>query len=136
MLVLLIEKIYEGINSYDMIYIPSFMKIGTCVKAILRFCLRNLSGRTIGITVRRCFFNYAVEMGSGAVIHVSSFIKIGSGIQKLMGGGDTQKHRHTHTHTEQGDLISLLLFLQNKESRLKKQIKSRLNLSGLKIKFV
>jgi hypothetical protein len=33
------------------------------------------------------------------------------------GRGDTQ----THTHTEQRDLISLLLFLQNKESRLIKK---------------
>jgi hypothetical protein len=32
-------------------------------------------------------------MGSGAVIYVPSFIKIGSGVQKLMGGGI-----HTHTH--------------------------------------
>jgi hypothetical protein len=31
---------------------------------------------------------YAVEMGSGAaMIYIPSFIKIGSGIQKLMGGG-------------------------------------------------
>jgi hypothetical protein len=37
--------------------------------------------------------NYAVEMGSGALIYVPSFIKIGSGIQKLMRWGgfrDTQ----------------------------------------------
>jgi hypothetical protein len=32
-------------------------------------------------------------MGSGAVIYVPSFIKIGSGIQRLIGG----KYRHTHT---------------------------------------
>jgi hypothetical protein len=42
---------------------------------------------------------YAIEKGSGAMIHVPCFIKIGSGIQKWLGGGDTQ----------QGDLISLLL---------------------------
>jgi hypothetical protein len=36
-------------------------------------------------------------MGSGAVIYVPSFIKIGSGVQKLMGGGDTQTHTHTLT---------------------------------------
>jgi hypothetical protein len=30
--------------------------------------------------------NYAVEMGSGAMIYVPSFIKIGSGVHKLMGG--------------------------------------------------
>jgi hypothetical protein len=29
---------------------------------------------------------YAVEMGSVAMTYVPSFIKIGSGIQKLMGG--------------------------------------------------
>jgi hypothetical protein len=29
----------------------------------------------------------AIEMGSGAMIYIISFIKIGSGIQKLMGGG-------------------------------------------------
>jgi hypothetical protein len=29
---------------------------------------------------------YAVEIGSGAMIHIPSFIKIGSGIQKLIRG--------------------------------------------------
>jgi hypothetical protein len=33
-----------------MIYIPSFMKIGTGVQAILRFCLRRLRGCNVGIT--------------------------------------------------------------------------------------
>jgi hypothetical protein len=35
---------------------------------------------------------YAVEMGSGAMIYIPSFIKIGSGIQKLIEGG---KNIHT-----------------------------------------
>jgi hypothetical protein len=34
---------------------------------------------------------YAVETGSVATIYISSFIKIGSGIQQLIGG----IHRHT-----------------------------------------
>jgi hypothetical protein len=34
---------------------------------------------------------YAVEMGSGVMMHIPNFIKIGSGIQKLLGGG----YRHT-----------------------------------------
>jgi hypothetical protein len=34
---------------------------------------------------------YAVEMASGAMIYIPSFIKIASGIQKLMMG----THRHT-----------------------------------------
>jgi hypothetical protein len=38
-------------------------------------------------------------MGSGAVIYVPSFIKIGSGIHKLIGGD---------THRQHGDLISLI----------------------------
>jgi hypothetical protein len=36
--------------SCGMIYAPSFMKIGTGVQAILRFCLRNLRGCNAGIT--------------------------------------------------------------------------------------
>jgi hypothetical protein len=43
-------------------------------------------------------------MGSGAVIYVPSFIKIGSGIQKLIWG--------THTHRQQGDLINLVYFFK------------------------
>jgi hypothetical protein len=35
--------------------------------------------------------NYTVEMSSGAMIYVPSFIKTGSGTQKLI-GGDTQTH--------------------------------------------
>jgi hypothetical protein len=54
---------------------------------------------------------YAVEMGSGAVIYIPSFIKIGSAIQKLIGA--------IHRHTGDGDRISLLLFFQNRESTLK-----------------
>jgi hypothetical protein len=37
------------------------------------------------------FRKYAVEIGSGAMIYIPSFIKIGSGIQKLIRG----IHRHT-----------------------------------------
>jgi hypothetical protein len=47
---------------------------------------------------------YAVEMDSGAMIYIPNFIKIGSGIQMLMGG----IHRHTR---QQGDLINLILFV-------------------------
>jgi hypothetical protein len=35
-------------------------------------------------------------MGSGAVIYVPSFIKIGSGIHKLIGGGYTDTHRDSN----------------------------------------
>jgi hypothetical protein len=42
-------------------------------------------------------------MGSGAMIYVSSFIKVGSGIQKLRGG---------YTWGQQHDLLSLLYFFK------------------------
>jgi hypothetical protein len=29
----------------------------------------------------------AVEIGSGVMLHIQSFIKIGSGVRKLVGGG-------------------------------------------------
>jgi hypothetical protein len=55
---------------------------------------------------------YVVEMGSDAMIYAPSFIKIDSGIQKFI-LGDMQTYR------QHGDHIGLLLFFQNKESRLK-----------------
>jgi hypothetical protein len=60
---------------------------------------------------------YAVEMSSGVMIYIPSFIKIGSVIQNLM-WGDTQKYR------QHGDHISLLSFFRNKESGLKMNIKT------------
>jgi hypothetical protein len=59
MLVSLIEGIHKysvGMVSCGMIYLPSFMKIGTGVQAILRFCLRNFRGCNVGITNGRDFF--------------------------------------------------------------------------------
>jgi hypothetical protein len=46
---------------------------------------------------------YSVEMGSGAMIYIPSFIKIGSSIQNLIRGRGVHRQQH-------GDLISLLLF--------------------------
>jgi hypothetical protein len=45
---------------------------------------------------------FAAEMGSGAVLFVRSFMKIGSGIEKLIGG----------TYRQHGDSISLNLFFK------------------------
>jgi hypothetical protein len=50
-------------------------------------------------------------MGSGAVIYIPSLIKIGSGVQKFMGGyTDTHASTNTHTHGQQRDLIRSLLY--------------------------
>jgi hypothetical protein len=43
------------------------------------------------------FMKYAVEMSSAAMIYISNFIKIGSGIQNLIGG----------IRRQHGELISL-----------------------------
>jgi hypothetical protein len=34
----------------------------------------------------------AVQMGLAAMLYIPSFIKIGSGIQKLVGGGEIHRH--------------------------------------------
>jgi hypothetical protein len=44
--------------------------------------------------------DYAIEMGSGALIYIPSFKKIGSAIQKI--GGNTYTDTQTHTHTYAG----------------------------------
>jgi hypothetical protein len=54
------------------------------------------------------FMKYAVEMGSGAMMYIPSFIKIDSGIQKLTRG-------HSQTHRQHGDRISLLSFFKLRE---------------------
>jgi hypothetical protein len=54
----------------------------------------------------------AAEMGSGAMIYIPSFTKIGSDIRRLMEGGNSQTHR------QHGQHISLFSFFQNKGSGL------------------
>jgi hypothetical protein len=51
-------------------------------------------------------------MGSDAVIYVPSFIKIGSGVQKLI-GRDIQTHTHKQTHTD-SNVISQACFILSK----------------------
>jgi hypothetical protein len=79
-----VQMVSDGI-----IYVPSFMKIGTGVQAILRFYLENLRGCNVGITdgIYGLSIAYAVVMCSGSIIYIPCFINIGSAIQKLMGGG-------------------------------------------------
>jgi hypothetical protein len=53
-----------------------------------------------GIHIHTHGLKYAVEMGSGAMIYIPSFIQIGSDIQKLIGEGGGS--------TQEGDRISVL----------------------------
>jgi hypothetical protein len=44
-------------------------------------------------------------MGSGALIYVPRFIKVGSGVQKSIGAGYTGTHTHTHTQTDSNAIL-------------------------------
>jgi hypothetical protein len=46
-------KYATELASYDTIYMPSFMKIGTGVQETLRICLSNLRGHNVGISEGR-----------------------------------------------------------------------------------
>jgi hypothetical protein len=59
------------------------------------------------------FYKVSVDMDSGAMIYIPRFIKIGSDVQKLMGG------IRKHTDNMVIDCIRLFLFFRNRESRLK-----------------
>jgi hypothetical protein len=37
-----------------------------------------------------------IEMGASAMLYIPSLIKIGSGIQKFMGGEEIYRHTYTH----------------------------------------
>jgi hypothetical protein len=39
-----------GLASCGMVHVQSFMKTGTGIQAMMRFCLRNLRGCNVGIT--------------------------------------------------------------------------------------
>jgi hypothetical protein len=61
-------------------------------------------------------YEVCCEDGLGAMIYIPNFMKVGSAIQKLMEGIQSQH----------GDRISLLLFFQNKESRKKIKVRGML----------
>jgi hypothetical protein len=58
--------------------------------------------------------------------YIPSFIKSGSGIQKLIG-------RDTQTHQQDADRMSLLSFFQSKESRLKTEYVHEALMSVVKV---
>jgi hypothetical protein len=60
---------------------------------------------------------YASEMGSDAMIYIrrTQVDKDYFRHLKVNGGGGLFTDIHTHSHREHGDLISIILFFQNKE---------------------
>jgi hypothetical protein len=65
------ENVKSGLEMAlrGMIHIPSFMKIGISVRAVLRFCLRYLRGCNVGIIM---------------MIHIPSFMKIGTRVRAVL----------------------------------------------------
>jgi hypothetical protein len=64
------------------------------------------------------FMKHAIEMSLGNNIYMPTFMKIVWGIQKLIG----EIHRNTGSN---GNLISLFLFFQNKETRCRRKKENR-----------
>jgi hypothetical protein len=56
-------------------------------------------------------------MASGGMVYNVSLIKIGSRVQNLKGGSQTDTDTHTHTRTRTaGDFISLFSFFKMEEA--------------------
>jgi hypothetical protein len=51
---------------------------------------------------------YAVQMGSSTMIYVQGFLKIGSGVRKLLLGGGARARVHTHTHTHRSHKFTFI----------------------------
>jgi hypothetical protein len=72
-------------------------------------------------------------------MYIPIIIITGSAIHTLIGGGDThtdtqtQTQTQTHIPSQKSDLINLLLFFQNTETRLKMDLFFTSNSSLLKI---
>jgi hypothetical protein len=77
-------------TSHGMIYIymPGFMNIGSGIQIILKLLPRQLQ--------RLLFSYYVCDMTSGGMMYIPCFIKIASGIQKLI-GEDTYTDTDTDT---------------------------------------
>jgi hypothetical protein len=85
-------------------HIPDILMISSGIQVILSLLTQQFERLQCWYYCWEGFFKYTIEIGSDAVIHMPSFIKIGSGIQKLFGGWICiQTRRH------QDDLVSLLL---------------------------
>jgi hypothetical protein len=59
----------------------------------------------------------ANDMGSGAMIYIPSFIRIRSGLQKLIAGGGS--HKHTHTARRAHKLTFIFFSKQGEKDKYK-----------------
>jgi hypothetical protein len=73
------------------------VKIGSRIRVLLRVLLNSLRGCGVGITDMRDIFKYFVEMASGTMIFIPSFVNIGSGIRNLFGRICMQTSTDTQT---------------------------------------
>jgi hypothetical protein len=80
-----------------MMYTRLFMTIGVGIQLILKLLPQQFERLQCWYYWREEFMKYAVEMASGGIIYIPGFIKISSGVQKLLGGA-------THTDTRRRSL--------------------------------
>jgi hypothetical protein len=94
---------------------PSFMTIDSGIQVTLKVLPQQLERLySIGITDEREFLSTPLRWPQWRNTYIVNFMKTGSAIQTLIG------LTNTHTYTQQGDLTSLLLFFQNKGSRIRR----------------
>jgi hypothetical protein len=77
----------------SMIYISSFMMIGSGIQIIVRLLPQQFDRLQFWYYSWEGFMKHTTELASGGTIYLPSFIKIGSGVQKLLWGG-------IHIHTD------------------------------------
>jgi hypothetical protein len=86
-------------------------RIHCCRNVFTKMLPSNDSGDIRMDTQTNRFMKYAIEIGSGAMIHILNIIKIGSGIQKLIGRIQRNTVWWLYEH---------IFIFQNNESNLKK----------------
>jgi hypothetical protein len=60
------------------------MKIGSGIHIIVRYYLKNLEACNVAITDMKNVFKYSVEIASGGIKYLRSFMTIGLGIQGIL----------------------------------------------------
>jgi hypothetical protein len=69
--------------SDGVLYLPSFMRIGKDVQAILRFCLSNMNCCVL-LTGVGGIYECAGEIGWGGMIYLLTSMQIGIGVQAIL----------------------------------------------------
>jgi hypothetical protein len=99
------------------------MAVGSGIQILLRFLPQQFEKLQSWYYSWEGSMKYAIKIASGGMIFIPSYVNIAVHAFKFFREGiQMQRHRHK----EQGNLIKLVLFSENRESVLKKMIASSL----------